>query len=96
LQTAGYRRSRALVTHIEDHGVGVKLRSRVPINRAGGVMLELRNNESACRLGGIVASDPRLRVPLQLRESNGHGFPVSRSNMVIASDKCGQRNRFRR
>src|ERR1035441_4181933 len=80
--------------HIEDHRMGMKLRSGIPIDRASGVMLELRGNEFARRLGGIVAADPRLRIPLQLRESDGHCLPVSRTNAVIASDKCGQGNRL--
>jgi hypothetical protein len=57
-------------------------------------MFELRGNESAGSLGGIVAADPRLRVPLQLRECDCHCLPVSRANTVVASDKCGQRNRL--
>ena len=68
--------------------MGMELRSGVPINRTGGVMLKLCGNESACGLGRIIASDPRLCVPFQLRESDGHGLPMSRTNSVVASDQC--------
>jgi len=80
--------------HIEDHGMGVKLWSRVSIDRAGCVMLELCGNEFASGLGGIVAANARLRIPFQLRERDGHSLPVGRANTVIASDKCGQGNRL--
>ncbi len=52
--------------HIEDDGMGVKLRRGVSIHRAGGIMLELRGYEFACGFGLVIASDPRLGVPLQL------------------------------
>src|ERR1019366_6644151 len=82
--------------HIEDDSVGMKLWSGIPIDRASGVMLELRSNKVAGGLIGIVAADARLRIPFQLRECDGHGLPVSSANTVVASDKCGQRNRFGR
>src|ERR1700683_1718639 len=72
--------------HIEDDGVGVKLGSGVAIDRAGGVMLELCRDEFAGRLGGGVASDPRLRVPLQLGESSGHCLPMGFSHSLIAAN----------
>ena len=72
--------------------MGMELRGGVTIDRASGVMLELRNDEFARGFGGIIAADSGLRVPLQLRQSDGHGLPMSRTNAVIASDKCRQRN----
>src|ERR1035437_7472239 len=80
--------------HIEDHRMSMKLRSCVSIDRASCVVLEFRCNEFAGGLGGIVAADARLRIPFQLRESDGHGLPMSRTNAVVASDKCGQGNRL--
>jgi hypothetical protein len=68
----------------------MKLRSCVSIDRTSSVMFKLCGNEFACSLGGIVAAYARLRIPFQLRESDGHGLTVSRTNTVIASDKCGQ------
>jgi hypothetical protein len=71
--------------HIKHDGVGVKLGSGVAIDRASGVMLELCGDEFAGRLGGVVASDPRLRVPLQLGESSGHCLPMGFSHSLIAA-----------
>jgi hypothetical protein len=42
-------------------------------------MLELRGNELAGGLGGIVAANARLRIPFQLRECDGHGLTVRMS-----------------
>src|SRR5665213_4337067 len=50
--------------HIEDHGMGMELGRGISVDRASGVMLELCNDELAGGLGGIVAADPRLRVPV--------------------------------
>ena len=50
LRLNGARLAVVALGHIEDDGVGVKLRRNVTIDRAGGVMLELRRNELACRL----------------------------------------------
>ena len=52
--------------HIEDDGVGMELRRGVAVYRPGGVMLELRGDELPGGLGGMVAADAGLRVPLQL------------------------------
>jgi hypothetical protein len=72
--------------HIEDDGVGVKLGSGVAIDRAGGVMLELCRDEFAGGLGGVVAADPRLGVPLQLFEGGGDRVPMSFSHSLIAAN----------
>jgi hypothetical protein len=44
--------------------MGVELRRGVTVHRAGGVMLELGNDELASRLGGIVTADPSLGISL--------------------------------
>jgi hypothetical protein len=42
----------------------MKLRRGIAIDRAGGVMLELGSDELTRALGGMVATDPRLGIPL--------------------------------
>ena len=68
--------------------MGVELGSGVAIDRAGGVMLELCGDEFAGGFGGVVAADPRLGVPLQLRKGGGHRLPVGLSHPLIAADKA--------
>jgi len=75
---------------IKDNGMGVELRSGVAVHRAGGVVLELGRYEPPGPLGGVVAADPRLRVPLQLGERGGHRLPVSQAHTLIAANKCGE------
>ena len=77
-------------SHIEDDGVGVELRGGVTIHRASGVMLELRGDELACRLGGIIPTDAGLRVLLQFVQGNRDGGTVGFADAVIATDQGGQ------
>jgi hypothetical protein len=72
--------------------MGMELGCGVAINRAGGVMLELGDDELTGGFGGIVAADPCLRVSLQLREGDGHGLPMSLANTVISAYQSGQRD----
>ena len=48
--------------------MGVELGRGIAIDRTGGVVLELGRDELPGGLGGVVAADPRLGVPLQLGE----------------------------
>jgi hypothetical protein len=92
LQSAG--RTIGEFGHVEDYGMGMELRSGVPIDRAGGVMFELCGNKFAGGLGGIVAADPGLRIPLQLRERDGHGLPVGLTHTIVATNQRGKRDGF--
>ncbi len=74
----------------------VELRRGVAVHRAGGVMLELRGDELPGGLGGMVAADAGLRVPLQLVQGDVDGFAVRLPHPVIAADQRSQRNGFRR
>ena len=67
----------------------MKLRSGVPIDRAGVIVLELRGNELAGSLGGIVAADSRLRIPFQLVQRGCNGGAVSFPYPIIAPDQGG-------
>ncbi len=87
--------SRAL-SDIEDDGMGMKLRRGVAIDGPRCVVLEFCDDELAGGLGGMIAADPRLRVPLQLAESGRDRHAVSLADPAVAANKSGQRNRLRR
>jgi hypothetical protein len=95
LRMESARRTILSFRHVEDDGVGVELRRSVAIDRASGIMLELRGDEFPGRLGRAVPADPRLGVPLKLGESRGDCFAIGFPYPLIAADKCGQRHGFR-
>ncbi len=76
--------------------MGVELRCGVAFDRASGVVLELGCNEFPGCFGGVVASNPGLRVPLQLSDSGGDGGGVCFPNPFITSHQSRERNRFGR
>src|ERR1700682_2842789 len=82
--------------HIEDHGMGVKLRRRIAIDGPRGIVLESGGDEFSGRLRGMHIADPRLRVSLEFperwRDALAMGFPYP----VIAAHKRGERYRLRR
>ena len=78
--------------HIEDDDVRVELRRGVAVHRTGGVMLELGRDKLPGRLGGMIAADAGLRVPLQLIQGDIDGLAVRLAHAVIAADKRGQRD----
>src|SRR5665213_160005 len=75
--------------HIEDDGMGMELGRGVAVNRAGGVMLELRDDKLARRFGGLVPADACLGVTLQLSKGDGHGLPMGLPDTVIAAYQSG-------
>ncbi len=77
---------------IEDDSVGVELRRGVAIDGAGGVVFELGGNELARTLSSIITADPRLRVPLQFGERNGHSVTMRFPHAVISTDQSGERD----
>ena len=76
--------------------MGMELRRGVAIDGPGGVMLELRGDKLPGGFGGMVAADAGLRVPLQFVQSDIDGLAVGLAHAVIAADKRGQRDGFRR
>ncbi len=72
---------------IEDDGMGVELRRGVAVYRARRVVLELCSDEFAGGLGGIVAADPRLGVPLQFVQRGCDGGAVSLPHPIVAADQ---------
>ena len=80
---------------IEDDGVRVKLRRSVAIDGPRCVVLEFCDDELPGGLGRPIATEPRLRVPLQLAESGLDRHAVSLADPAITANKSGQRNRLR-
>ncbi len=77
---------------IEDHGMGVELRRGVAIHRSRGVVFELRRDELTGGLGGMVAADPRLCVPLQLCKGSGDCGSVRFPHPLVPSNQGCQRD----
>ena len=74
----------------------MKLRRGVAIDGARCVVLEFCGDELAGGFGGMVAADPRLRVPFQLAESGRDRHAVSLAHPAVAANKRGERNRLGR
>ena len=76
--------------------MGVELRRGVAVHRARAVVLERRRDPAARRLGGMVAADARLHVPLSLVEGGRDAGAVGLAHPVVAADERGERHAFRR
>jgi len=63
--------------------MGVKLRRGVSIYRASSVVFELRSDKLAGGLGLVVAADPRLGVPLDLRKGGRYGCAVRFPDLFV-------------
>jgi len=82
--------------HIEDDGVGVKLRRSIAVHRTGSVMLKGGCDELAGRLRCMDVADARLRITLQFTERDADAFTVRLPHAIIAAHVRGQRNGFGR
>src|ERR1700679_760873 len=80
--------------HIEDNGVGVKLRRGIAIDRTSGVMLEGSGDELAGCLRCMDVANAGLGIPLQFAESNADALAVRLAHTIISSDKGGEGNRL--
>src|SRR6266849_4370693 len=81
---------------IENDRVCVQLWRDVAIDGAGGIVLELGGDKSARSLRRMIAADAGLRVVFDLVEGNTYALPMCFAYTLIAADKRGQRDRFRR
>ena len=79
----GSHRTVVSLSHVENDGVRVKLRSRVSVRGTGRIMLKLRGYEFAGGLSGMIAANTRLRKSLKLRQSEVDGLTVSISHAII-------------
>jgi hypothetical protein len=82
--------------HVEDHGMGMKLRGRIAIDGPRGIVLEGGGNEFSRRLRGMHIADPRLRVSFKFPQRHADTFPMGLSHPFIAAHKRGKRYRLRR
>src|ERR1700686_1488484 len=82
--------------HIEDHGMGMKLRRRVAIDGPRGIVLESGGDEFPRRLRGMHIADPRLRVALQFLKRYADTLAMGFPHPVIAANERSQRYRLRR
>ena len=89
-------RSVRALSDIEDNGMSVKLRRGIAIDGPRCVVLEFCGDELAGGLGGMIATDPRLRIPLQLAKSSRDCLAVCLADPAVTADERGQRNRLRR
>src|SRR5579864_5384350 len=80
---------------IENDCVCVQLWRDVAIDGAGGIVLELGGDKSARSLRRMIAADAGLRVVFELVEGNTYALPMCFAYTLIATDKRGQRDRFR-
>jgi hypothetical protein len=75
---------------IEYDGMGVELGRGIAVYRPSCIVLELGRDEASGCLSGVVTTDSRLGIPLQLRERRVDGLAVRLAHTVIASDERGQ------
>ena len=59
-------------------------------------MLKLSGDELPGCFGGMIAADASLRVPLQFIQRGVDRLAVRFPHPVVAANKCGQRDGFRR
>src|SRR5664280_1080594 len=81
---------------VEDDGVSVELWSRVAVNRAAGIVLELGDNPFAGSLGRKTAAETCLHKALHLVERDLYALAMCDLNSFIASGQSRERNTFRR
>ena len=79
---------------IEDDGMGMELRRNITIDRAGGVVLELRGNELGRGFRRMVPADACLRVMFKLLKRDLHALSMGHANTVIAAHQRGERDGF--
>ena len=80
---------------VEDDDVGVELGRRVTVDGSGAVVLELRRDPLARRLGRMIA-EARLHVSLEFVERDTDALAVCVSHPRIAAHQRGQRDTLRR
>src|SRR5208337_2509493 len=82
--------------HIENDRMSMKLWRGIPIYRTGSVVLKGGGNELGRRFRRVDIADTRLCIPLQFAKCHADTFTVRLPHTLIAADKRGERNGFRR
>src|SRR4029077_6065377 len=74
---------------IENDRVSMQLWRDIAIDGAGGIVLELGDDESPRSLRRMIAADAGLRVVFELVEGNADALPVGFTDTLIAADEGG-------
>src|SRR5271169_1960020 len=82
--------------HVEEYGMGMKLRRSIAIDGPRGVLLESGGDEFAGRLRGMDIADPRLRVSFKFMKRCAYTLPMGFPHSLIAAHESGKRYRLRR
>src|SRR5271163_4891722 len=82
--------------HVEEYGMGMKLRRGVAIDGPRGVVLESCGDEFSGRLRGMDIADPRLRVSFKLLKCRAYTLPMGFPHPIVAAHESGKRYRLRR
>src|SRR5262245_57262413 len=82
--------------HVEEDRVRVELRSRVAVNRARSVMLELCHRPVTSVFRRAVAAHACLNVALHPVDGDANGLAMRLSYPLVTSDERGQRYALRR
>jgi hypothetical protein len=80
---------------IEDDGMRVELRCRIPVYRPRAVVFEQGGHEVPGRLRAAIAGEPRLHVRLQLVERDAHALTVRLTDARVAANQRRDRHAFR-
>ncbi len=80
----------------EYDGVRMELRRGVTVHGTSRIMLKFCSDKLAGGLRWMVTADTRLCIPLQFRERGADGLTVGHAHAIIATDKRGEGNGFRR
>ena len=70
----------------------MELRRRVAVHRPGAVVFKQGRYRIAGRFRPAIATEPRLRVRLQLAKCNAHALAVSLTDTLIAANERGERH----
>ena len=74
---------------IENDRVSMQLWRDIPVDRTGGIVLELGGDESARGLGRTISAYAGLRVVFELVEGNADALTVGFTDTLIAADEGG-------
>jgi hypothetical protein len=84
----GSRFTVVALSEIENNRMSMELWRGITVDRAGGVMLEFRDDKFACGFCWMVPANPRLRVSLQFVQGNSDTLAVGCPDAMVASYQC--------
>jgi len=81
---------------VEDDRVGMELRRGIAVHRPGAVVLKQGRYRIAGRFRPAIATEPRLRVRLELLEGDAYALTVRRTDALVAADQRREGHALRR